>query len=655
MPDAGWSGDEAQGPLVWRSWWLRLGIALVPAWLTLPILISNVDGPIKVIVAIVLGVTLVSPRAGLLLVALSAPLGEVIGQLIGARTFRIAEVIVLTFLAGWLLRPQRDRRGPRVAAPAAAWLLAATIVASVAGLAWRLGRYPGELETTVDQLSHIYFFITDPLGFVDAARLLEGIGLVTATVMLFRRHPTLARTLPLALATSAALAALSSLLLWRGIGTATALARFKLIGYRVSGHVSDVNAAGSYFAMVVCLALGMAIREHGRRRALWIFFTAAGGVGLWFSESRSALGAAFAVIAVAVAWSALHQYRARTRAVALAVVVLVLLGGALFRVRSLDADPSYRGGGFRQQFVLTSLRMISARPLFGVGEGQYYRSSPLFLSPQLAFTYGAENAHNFFLQIGAELGLAGLAWFTWWLAAAMVVAARAIARAPRDARLIGISGGVAVFAATCVSGHPLLVGEIAYPFWMQVGLMTALAGSTLLNRRTPAEARAGHAPAITSRTHTALAAVAIVILVWSPIATARGAEPPAGSRAVDGFYGWETLEDGTRFRWTGAYASVFVPAGVTRVEIPVRVPVDGRNLRPVGVEVMIGGVDRGRTIVDGGWATLSLPLPTPPPPARFMRIDLRVDRVWQPALYIAGSADLRMVGVQVGEPRLFRD
>jgi hypothetical protein len=28
--------------------------------------------------------------------------------------------------------------------------------------------------------------------------------------------------------------------------------------------------------------------------------------------------------------------------------------------------------------------------------------------------------------------------------------------------------------------------------------------------------------------------------------------------------------------------------------------------------------------------------------------------MWQPALYIAGSADMRMVGVQVGEPRLFR-
>jgi len=48
------------------------------------------------------------------------------------------------------------------------------------------------------------------------------------------------------------------------------------------------------------------------------------------------------------------------------------------------------------------------------------------------------------------------------------------------------------------------------------------------------------------------------------------------------------------------------------------------------------------------------PLPGAAPPTRFTRIDLRMDRTWQPGVYIAGSADLRRVGVQLGEPRVFR-
>jgi hypothetical protein len=131
-------------------------------------------------------------------------------------------------------------------------------------------------------------------------------------------------------------------------------------------------------------------------------------------------------------------------------------------------------------------------------------------------------------------------------------------------------------------------------------------------------------------------------------------EAPA-SPAVHGFFEWERLEDGTRFRWTGRYASIFVPIGISRVEIPVRLPVDGRSIRPMGVEVTTGGAYRGRTMVDGNWAIISLrPIGTIPP-MPFQRIDLKVDRAWEPAVYIAGSADRRMVGVQVGEPRLFRD
>ena len=55
------------------------------------------------------------------------------------------------------------------------------------------------------------------------------------------------------------------------------------------------------------------------------------------------------------------------------------------------------------------------------------------------------------------------------------------------------------------------------------------------------------------------------------------------------------------------------------------------------------------------WAILSIPLAPVAPPARFKRIDLKIDRVWQPALYVAGSADMRLVGMQVGEPRLIRE
>jgi hypothetical protein len=651
MPDAPPADGDESVPFLWRWLPLRLALAALPLAPTFTVLAFNVGPFIRSIAAVTLGVTLVSPVHGLLLTAAIVPFGELIAAFIGATNFRISEVVVLAFLTGWLLRWLPDRRGPRVGAPAAGWLFAITVAASIAGLAWLLGRYPGELPATIDQVVHGYFYSLDRIGLVDGARLLEGMALAAATVILFRRHPTLANALPFTLAASASLAALSSVLLWRGIGTAAALQRYKLIGYRVSAHVGDVNAAGSYFAMIVCVALGMALRDSRRRRALWLCLTAASSVGLWFSESRSAFGAAGAVVSVAIAWIATSRLGARARVITLAVIVVALSGGAAVRARLLELDPSYRGGGFREQFVQTSARMIASRPLFGVGEGQYYLSSPLFLSPELATSYGAENAHNFFLQVGGELGLVGLVLFTIWLISPLARTARAVARAPRDARLVGVGSGVAAFIITCLTGHPFLVGEVAYPFWLLFGLMTALAGATLLSDTGRSRASWSTPPAL----RWLAAAAATVILVASPITTAKGAVIPSESRAVNGLFEWETLADGTRFRWTGRYASLFVPADVTRVEIPVRLPTDGRSIPVMGVEAMTGGVGRGRTLVDASWAIISLPLDPVLPPIQYKRIDLRIDRVWQPALYIAGSADMRRVGVQVGEPRLARE
>jgi O-antigen ligase len=654
MPDAPPPDGDESVPLLWRWLPLRLALAALPLAPTFTVLAFNVGPFIRSIAAVTLGVTLVSPVHGLLLTAAIAPFGELIAASIGATNFRISEVVVLAFLTGWLLRWMPDRRGPRVAAAAAGWLFAIAVAASIAGLAWQLGRYPGELPATIDQIVHGYFYSFERIGLVDGARLLEGMALAAATVILFRRHPTLANTLPLTLAASASVAALSSVLLWRGIGTAAALQRYQQIGYRVSAHVGDVNAAGSYFGMIVCVALGMAMRNRGGRQVLWWCLAAASGAGLWFSESRSALGAAGALVIVGVLWAATSQFTTRARAAALAVVVIALLGGAAVRAMLLGADRDYRGVGFRQQFVLTSVRMIAARPLFGVGEGRYYPSSPLFLSPELATSYGAENAHNFFLQVGGELGLVGFVLFAIWLIAPLTRTARAVARAPRDARLLGVGSGVAAFIITCLTGHPFLVGEVAYPFWLLFGLMTALAGAALLSDA----GRVGRSRASWS-TLPALrwlaAAAAIVILVASPITTATGAVIPSESRGVNGLFEWETLSDGTRFRWTGRYASLFVPADVTRVEIPVRLPTDGRSIPVMGVEAMTGGVGRGRTLVDANWAIISLPLDPVLPPIQYKRIDLRIDRVWQPALYIAGSADMRKVGVQVGELRLFRE
>ena len=656
--------------MIWRSAAVRLLVGAFPLWSAISVLMFRTGWPLKLIVGALALLTLATPAAGLAALALLTPVALVIAGTLHLEGYRMAEMFVMTFLAAWLLRAGSDRPGPRLPAvmTAAGWLLALAAMTSAGVLAWRMREFPADLADTVARLWGAYFLFSDALGVGDVARLVEGLGLVAATVWIFRRQPSLAVSLPVALCAGGALAGAMSVLIFEGIGPANVLAAYRKLGR--PAHIFDVNAAGSYFAMLLCLALAATARARRMARAAWIPIVVMNGIGLWLADSRSAGAALMITAMLALVWLVTRNRSTRTRVAALAIVIAVGAAGSFIRARLLERDPLFHGAGFRQQFYATSLRMIQARPLSGVGIGQYARLSPLFLTPQLAWSYGFENAHNYFLQIGGELGIPGLAFFVIWIGSAIAIVARTLERAV-DIRLLGASCGIVAFLMTCVTGHPLLVSEVAFPFWIQFGLMLGLAASPLLNaslaaridcERTGAAGAAAFprgAGAWSRSRYTRLlwpataCAACLVVAAGVASAVAGPVQPPA-SPAVDGFFGWETAEDGRKVRWTGRYGSLFVPAEIKRVYVPIRVPVDRPAIMPMPVDIVISGRRHGRVLAGSDWGTLDLWLPDVAPPLRFKRIDLRVDRTWQPALYVAGSYDMRPVGIQVGECELVR-
>ncbi len=610
----------------------------------------------KTVIALVFAAALWNPAEAFLLAAGLAPLGALVASVFDVDAYRLTEAILLAFFGGSLLHgwPATTRGpAPPTSASAAAGIFAALVVGSVVGVGWQLSRFPGELGAALQGLAESYY-LTDRIGSVDAARLLEGLGLALVTIGLFRRRPALAVQVPAVLAASAVCAAVAALAVWRGVGPADLLQRHAKIGYRVAAHVGDLNAAGSYFGMVLCLTVGMAGRERGTRRAMWLGAGAACALGLWLSASRTALASVGIVMALAAAWVVTRRWNPAPRLAALAAILVVLVAIGALRTRTLEQDPDFHGSSFRIQFTETSARMIAAHPWFGIGVGRYYAESPLFLSPELAYTYKSENAHNNFLQIAAETGIVGFACFALWIAGGLGVAVRALARNPDDWRLAGALAGVLAFLGTCLAGHPLLVAEVACAFWVQFGLVVALGSSTLLNLTAgTAEAVEPAVAETRSAPWAPVAAVGVLLLVSAQAWTLREPHAPAASQAVDGFYGWETAADGVRYRWSEQYASVFVPGDVLRVEIPVRVPKEALGREPMGVTASTPGLG-GRFFAGEEWTMISAILEPTIPPTDVNRITLRTDRVWRPADFIAGSTDTRSVGVQVGEYRVVR-
>jgi len=624
----------------------------------------------RLLIVVLFGVTLWNPAAGLLAAGGLAPLGGFVAALDGMAGFRLSEVILLSFIAAWLLRPSTGSgQGPRLPryAWAAAWLFAVLLASLSFGLSRQLLRYPDALRANLVTIALHYFGYGDPTGISDAARMLEGFAIVGAAMELFRWRPALARSLPVVLALSAMAAALTSVLLWFGIGPQQILAREAVIGYRFSAHVVDLNAAGSHFAMVLCLALGLAIRERGRRRGFWIAAAIACAVGLWMSRSRSAEAAAGLVIPFAFLWATTTSWtRARRLSVIGGVLGVLLVFGAV-RAWQIERDPTYTASGFRQQFVMSSFRVIGTHPYLGIGPGRYFRDSPNFLTPQLAWSYGSENAHDNFLQITTEAGIIGFFVYAAFFVGALGLAFAALSGHPHDRlrqgsgesrrseatadwRLLGAAAGIVAFLGTCLMGHPLLVPEVATAFFIQLALAASLGGSALLNG--PPEG--GHYVHL-RRLWPAVPAIGAIAFAVLPAWTLEKPMVPVHLEEVDGmYYGDEETAEGVPFHWTRQYASLFAPATARVIEVRLRSPIAGITKEPTLVEIRSGGKTLANAFVGDTWSSVTLNLPSPEPPLLFSRIDLRVNRTAPVSELIPGTNDPRVVGVQVGDLRILR-
>ena len=661
----------------------RLTLALGAAACIVPLLSAanpeRLPAAVPAALAGLLTLALCRPQLGLAVAAAAAPLAAWIVRTADLHALRLAEAIVLAALAGTLLRLACASRTDTDTRAAAAWpagvVPAAAVLAAVAGAsaAVELGLLQAGIPLTwlaavgaAGRVATDYLYGSTAIvpGLLEAARLIEGAALVLVILAWRRRLPALPRQLALATLVGAAAAAAVNF----GALVAETLAAERpgalllsyLGGRRLAVHVADFNASGSYFLMAALVGLGLTLREP----AAWTarVATLAAGAACWLAGSRTALAVALLAAFAAAAWrlpacSAGGRRRRRAlaglAAAALVTVPLAMLAAFPERTRHARSsgvgaawEMAARSVNYRIGIVDAGLRAWSTAPLLGVGAGRYYDLSGQFTEGELPARFRRENAHNNFLQVAAELGAAGLAAFLGLLAAGGYrVWQAAQSAAAREPLLAGVGAGAAAFLATCLAGHPLLVAETAYPFWIVFGLLLALAHGRLPAARAPARRRPILMPAIV-----------LILAATVPVrvaAAARGMTFDGTPAAVDalrsGLFDWE-LEHATgrRFRWTGARATTFVPGAAQAVRIVLRALHAGPDGGPVVVDVALGGrpVRRVR-LFDRRWVEVTLhPVPGRPA-AALQRIDLRVTPPW--TARARRNGDGRTLGVQIRE------
>lgn len=560
-----------------------------------------------------------APRAALLILAAAIPIVSMMTVLVGVALAPAAatEALVLCLLFGRAVRSVVRPTGAFERAELAALAFAAIAVASAAALVPVIdARTAGTVSFTRGAATVIvrdYFLRTaDVRPIHDAALIAE-----SAALFIVARRAAADAAFRLSLlrmlvagATAAAVFNIVRLLTVSARAEAFGPALLNgLRSLRINVHHGDLNAAGSFFALFLCVAVGFAKGQQG-----WWAWPAAAALGtaLWLAGSRSAL-AALAVAALGLfMWTAIRGRHAAVRRVAVgSTAVTLAVAAAVILLWPREGANMAMGGavGYRVELWNAAARMIADHPFTGVGIGQFLPLSPRYRGPgEGGMRQSPENAHNNVLQIAAELGLPGIAVFLVWVGLGVAPAARRLSTGEIGRLDAALFTGIVAFALTWIGGHPLLLPASAFPFWLALGAIG------------PERA----VPATRSTARYWIAAAVVLTLAGSiPFRTSAAFREVELDHVGKGLSSWLDGADGVKYRRAANCSGVYVPSSAAIVTVPLRAEDDAE--RPLTISFSVEDREVNAFNVEhAGWIPLRLRLPPPPASSRFRLLSLRV-------------------------------
>jgi O-antigen ligase len=261
------------------------------------------------------------------------------------------------------------------------------------------------------------------------------------------------------------------------------LFKFSSFGF-ATGFFANSNHMATLLLLAIpfTVALGAALRRKAReprvRLAVLTLIAGALGVvllGLILNRSLAGLGLGIPVTVASLMMVIPTGRNIRIGGILISLLVVAAFIAVLFSPLSdkLAAQGAAASVSTRTEMLSNSLEAAKHFPLVGSGFGTFARVYPLFNDPERVGGAFINHAHNDYLEIALETGLAGgmlvLLFLLWW--AATVKEMLATPSADEFAKA-GAIGSAAILLHSLVD-FPLRTSGIAASFAMCLGLMIA--------------------------------------------------------------------------------------------------------------------------------------------------------------------------------------
>jgi O-antigen ligase len=228
-----------------------------------------------------------------------------------------------------------------------------------------------------------------------------------------------------------------------------------VVGLRITGIVGGIfgnpNDLATSLNLLIPFAVVLALLRRGAARLFYLACAALLGLGVILTFSRGGFLGLVAMVAVLV-WKVGRQNRALT-AVAFVVITMTFLiampVGYSSRITTIfDSSSDQTGSSEERQELLERAASVAANhPIIGVGIGNY----PIY-------SLHDRRAHNSYLEISAELGVAGLIAYLIMIFAPL----RSLRRIERDSIKARAAGGGERATVTYYLGAAIQASLVVY-------------------------------------------------------------------------------------------------------------------------------------------------------------------------------------------------
>jgi O-antigen ligase len=639
------------------------------------------------ILALVVVTTALKLRSGIVLFVFLFPLVNGLPYFFGIGEHTphapVALVLFLSFLWGWLINTSIHGPQPREKNPLRRPLLffAVAVLVSAAAAFLKFSNFFPFLSDSIYELQTNVSGVG--AGGALMSVLFSSLNYLTGFVFFLIIFPALkngrtASKILLALLSSTSLAVLFGLF-QNFFDPSFGNTDFWVKMEQVNATFKDPNSFGLFLAALLPLALATGLSTKGLRRILT--FGLAGLILVIFPQvgMRSGFLAMvvslfiFAALVISTSRAKLAEQLKRKRVwvwAGLCVIVLTAAGiWGLRHTRLLDKIRNYSQPVLSMKGLIhlsperyflwkEAIEMMKDYPISGVGIGSYIIDLPNYytLNPQkdeavLAGYKRNDSAENYFVHVGAEMGLIGILFAGWLFLAIAVRMIRAVRNKrgmPSRIYTFGIFAGMIAYFINLFFHSFIGSFEVKYLFWLGVAALFQTGGSEGEKEK---KIRSGKTVLYCGL---GLLTVFAGTSLWqsSHSLSLRSRTEQFGIEQMFGLYGAEKTEEGRIFQWSGKNAGLTLTIKKPTLEIPLLASHPDISERPLKVRIYLlknffkeKRLIEEFTINENKWQTHRYDLSEEVGSEVFLLV--KVSRTWSPQKEM-GIPDARRLGIALG-------